>query len=173
MRTVFVAAAAVLITLAVAAAGGWFGSSTRTVVVPEAVPASAVAAPVRSASLRPGSGLSAPALYAARSPGVVTIYAEFGSTEAQGSGFVVTRTGLILTSSHVITTAGEQTAGTAVTRAAQVYVEFADGDRVQAQIVGYDVFDDVGLIKVDPKTHELHPVPLGRSSAVRVGQPVR
>jgi S1-C subfamily serine protease len=171
VRTVLVALAAVLITLAVAAAGGWF-KSTRTVVVPEAVHASPVAAPVRSASIRPGSGLSAPALYAARSPGVVTIYAEFGSTEAQGSGFVVTRTGLILTSSHVITTAGEQTAGTAVARAAQVYVEFADGDRVQAQIVGYDVFDDVGLIKVDPKTHALHPVPLGRSSAVRVGQPV-
>jgi S1-C subfamily serine protease len=34
------------------------------------------------------------------------------------------------------------------------------------------VFDDVGVIRVDPKSHVLHPVPLGRSSAVRVGQPV-
>src|SRR5207245_10725673 len=109
----------------------------------------------------------------ARSPGVVTIYSEFGgSSEAQGSGFVVTRSGLILTSSHVITNAGDQAEGAATTGASKVYVVFADRDRVPARIVGWDGFDDVGVIKVDPRSHALRPVPLGRSSAIRVGQPV-
>jgi S1-C subfamily serine protease len=59
-----------------------------------------------------------------------------------------------------------------VTPASSVYVEFKDRDRVAAKIVGWDVFDDVGVIKVDPKTHALAPVPLGDSSRVVVGEPV-
>ncbi len=176
MRT-FVAAlvsalAAVLIALGIAHWSGWFDGKSRTVVIPEAVSSGAVATPVRAAKPLLGNGIDPSALYTARSPGVVTIYAEFGSAEAQGSGFVVTRTGLILTSSHVITNAGAQVKGSAVMPAVRVYVEFSDRDRVPARIVGWDVFDDVGVIKVDPKAHVLHPVPLGRSSSVRVGQPV-
>ncbi len=53
-----------------------------------------------------------------------------------------------------------------------VYVEFSDGDRVPATIVGYDLYDDVGVIRVDPAQHALDPVPLGDSSRVVVGQPV-
>src|SRR5205823_5612088 len=37
---------------------------------------------------------------------------------------------------------------------------------------GWDVFDDVALMKVDPKDHRLAPVPLGDSAAVAVGEPV-
>ena len=175
MRTVLVALAsafaAVLAVLGIVAFGGWFAGSSRVVVVPERAPPG-LATPVRSTHLLAGTGIAPSALYAARSPGVVTIYAEFGSSEAQGSGFVVTRTGLILTSSHVITNAGERTPGSAATPASQVYVEFADRDRVQAKIVGWDVFADVGVIRVDPRTHPLDPVPLGRSSRVLVGQPI-
>jgi S1-C subfamily serine protease len=43
---------------------------------------------------------------------------------------------------------------------------------VPAKIVGWDVFDDVGLIRVEPKAHRLVPLPLGDSSSVRVGEPV-
>jgi S1-C subfamily serine protease len=43
---------------------------------------------------------------------------------------------------------------------------------VSARIVGWDIFDDVGLLKVDPKEHRVAPVPLGESSAVVVGEPV-
>jgi S1-C subfamily serine protease len=163
---------AVPLALGIAHWSGWFDSTRRTVVIPEAISPGAVATPVRVAKPLLGNGFDPSALYVARSPGVVTIYAEFGSTEAQGSGFVVTRTGLILTSSHVITNAGDQTRGSAAVAASQIYVEFSDRDRVQARILGWDVFDDVGVIKVDPKAHALHPVPLGRSSVVRVGQPV-
>jgi 2-alkenal reductase len=176
VRTVLVAllsaTAAASIALGVAAGSGWLSGHDRVVVVPEAAPVVTSETPVRSAKFRPEERFDPSALYAARSPGVVTIYAEMGSTEAQGSGFVVTRTGLILTSSHVITNAGEQPAGSPPTPASPVYVEFADRDRVQARIVGWDIFDDVGVIQVEPKAHVLHPVPLGDSSTVRVGQPI-
>ena len=38
-------------------------------------------------------------------------------------------------------------------KADTVYVEFRDGERVPAEIVGWDLFDDVGLLKVDPADH--------------------
>jgi len=109
--------------------------------------------------------------YAQRSAGVVTIHAGFGSSgeaTSQGSGFVVSPEGYVLTNAHVITTAP----GSAVEPASELYVEFEDRDRISAEIVGWDVFNDVGLIKVDPAAHELVPVPLGDSAKVGVGEPV-
>ena len=53
-----------------------------------------------------------------------------------------------------------------------MYVQFRDGDRVEAEVVGYDLYDDVGVLKVDPDDHELRPVPLGDSAQVVVGEPV-
>lgn len=41
-----------------------------------------------------------------------------------------------------------------------------------ATIVGWDVFSDIGVLKVDPRQHALLPVPLGESADVRVGDPV-
>jgi S1-C subfamily serine protease len=161
-------AAAVLL---LARAAGWLGADLQTVVVQETVPAEVAVAPVRPAI---GGTFDPARVYAARSPGVVTIYSVFGKgnnvTASQGSGFVVTRDGVILTNSHVITTAGES--GDAVKPAGDVFVEFQDRDRVEAKIVGWDVFDDVGVLRVDPGSHSLTPLPLGDSSRVVVGQPV-
>jgi S1-C subfamily serine protease len=104
----------------------------------------------------------------------VTVISYFDSgadaTAGQGSGFVVSRTGTILTDAHVVTTAG-QTTGTP-RPARTVYVAFSDGDRVTARLVGYDLFDDVAVLRVDPKQHPVAPVPLGDSSRVVVGEPV-
>ena len=161
--------------LGVGAAVGWVGARhARTIVVRQtlAQPAVAPAPVVPSAKPLLGNGFDPAAIYASRSSGVVTIFAYFGSHAAQGSGFVVSRDGLILTDSHVITDAGQKSPGSAVHAADALYVEFADRDRVAARIVGWDVFDDVGVIRVDPRAHALQPVPLGRSSAVRVGEPV-
>jgi S1-C subfamily serine protease len=116
-------------------------------------------------------------LFAQRSPGVVTIFAYFGDPASQdtqlsqGSGFVISRRGYILTNSHVITNAGE-TSSSRVRAAPHLFVEFADRDRVEAKVVGWDLYDDVGLIRVDPAAHALTPVPLGQSASVAVGQPV-
>jgi S1-C subfamily serine protease len=72
----------------------------------------------------------------------------------------------------VITTAGEAAGNADADAASQVYVEFKDGDRLAARIVGWDVYDDVGLLKVEPGDHTLRPLPLGDSSEVEVGEPV-
>lgn len=164
-------------------ASGWIDGGTTTVLVPvsdgaadESVPA---ANAPNAAKPLPGNNFSPSTIYRARSGGVVTIIALFGDPTAngqggasQGSGFVVSSKGYILTNSHVITTAGEGSPSVSADPAATVYVEFRDGDRVEARIVGWDIFDDVGLLKVDPSDHRLQPVPLGNSDRVVVGEPV-
>jgi 2-alkenal reductase len=120
---------------------------------------------------RPGAAFDPEALYAARAPGVVTIYANLGiDGTAQGSGFVVDRGGVILTNAHVITNAAE--ARTNVQGARAVYVEFSDGERIGGRVVGWDLFSDVGVIRVAPADHSLSAVPLGDSAKVVVGEPV-
>jgi S1-C subfamily serine protease len=119
-----------------------------------------------------GSGFDPATIYARRSPGVVTIYADLGAQgQSQGSGFIVDAKGTILTNAHVVTDVAE-TSGGAVNAAENVYVEFKDRDRVPARIVGWDLFSDVAVIRVDPGQHVLRPVPLGTSATVVVGTPV-
>jgi S1-C subfamily serine protease len=168
-----------LVALGIGAAAGWVGShKTTTVVVAQPASGAPVPAAVNSARPLTGNGFDPARIYVGRSPGVVTIFAYFGDSttgataETQGSGFVVSRKGIILTNSHVVTTAGTGDTGAAVRAARNLYVEFADHDRVPAKIVGWDVFDDVGVIRVDPKAHRLEPVPLGNSAQVVVGEPV-
>src|ERR671921_98172 len=78
--------------------------------------------------------------------------------------------GHVLTNSHVVASAGAN--GSAARGADRVYVVFHDGDRIQGSIVGWDLFNDTGLVKVDPKDHPVSPLPLGDSSRVVVGEPV-
>jgi S1-C subfamily serine protease len=128
--------------------------------------------PVATARQLLGNGFDPSLIYAARSRGVVTVFAQYSggdSREAQGSGFVVTKSGYILTSAHVVTEVADS--GRA-TEANSVYIAFRDGDRIEAEIVGWDGYDDVALLRVDPKAHALDPVPLGDSSRVRAGDPV-
>ena len=165
------AAAGALAVLLVAWFTGWLHSERRTVVIREAAAPVEVSAPARARGLV-GPVFDPAAIYRSRSPGVVTIYSVYDSAGgvAQGSGFVVSADGVILTNSHVITTAGD---GNGAARpASRIYVEFQDRDRVQAKIVGWDVFDDVGVLRVDPSSHPLEPLPLGDSSRVVVGEPV-
>ena len=158
---------------------GWTGSSSTTTVFRSA-PVAAAPGTAATAAVAPtakplvGNGFNPSAVYANRAAGVVTIVSVFGSdpqtaSQAQGSGFVVSPKGYILTNSHVITDAGN---GPVAKPADKVFVEFQDHDRAEAKIVGWDVFDDVGLIKVDPSAHALVPVPLGNSAAAVVGEPV-
>jgi S1-C subfamily serine protease len=164
--------------LGVAALAGWVGDDDESPARVVVAPAPPAPVPARAAVPLSGKAFDAARIYAERSAGVVTIYAFFGdgapnddAPAAQGSGFVASPDGYILTSSHVITTAGE-TPSDDVRAASQVFVRFSDGDRVVGEVVGWDVFDDVALVKVDPKEHPLRPVPLGDSAAVVVGEPV-
>jgi len=165
--------------LVVGKAAGWLNTGTKkTVVVQTPAVAQAVATPraalAPSAKPLSGSSFDPSRIYTTRSPGVVTIYAVYGNSlsgqEAQGSGFVVSPTGYILTNSHVITNAGEATGK--ATAANKLFVEFQDRDRIPAKVVGWDIYDDVGVIKVNPADHHLDAVPLGDSAQVKVGQPV-
>ena len=165
--------AAVLIGRATNTLGG-----TKTVVVETGAAARPAAAPLAvRGSLKPllGNGFDPARIYAARAAGVVTVFAYFSSrpsASSQGSGFVVSPTGYVLTNSHVITDAGEAAPGQPARAASRLYVEFSDHDRVRASVVGWDIFDDVGLLKLDPGAHPLRPVPLGDSDRVGVGNPV-
>jgi 2-alkenal reductase len=169
-------AAAILggvVSLLAAKATGLTDEGTTTVVVPtgdsDGLPGNE---PVATARPLLGNGFNASRIYAARSRGVVTVfalYSEGESRESQGSGFVVTKGGYILTSAHVVTELADS--GKA-TEAHSVYVVFKDRDRIEAEIVGWDGYDDVALLRVDPEAHALQPVPLGDSSRVRAGDPV-
>ena len=146
-------------------------ATTTTVVAPADSLPSTGTTPGSVPPLRPGAPFNPQALYAARAAGVVTIYANLGiDGGSQGSGFVVDPEGVILTNAHVITNVTE--ARTNVKGARAVYVEFSDGERVPADIVGWDLFSDVGVVRVSPDDHPLVTVPLGKSSQVVVGQPV-
>jgi S1-C subfamily serine protease len=116
-------------------------------------------------------------IYDRLSPGVVTILSLFnggsslledGGEGGQGSGFVLDGDGYIATNAHVVTS--DQGDGTK--RADHVYVEFLDGNRVPAEIVGDDPNADVALLKVDPEGLSLTPLRLGESHTISVGEPV-
>jgi S1-C subfamily serine protease len=126
-------------------------------------------------------GFDAKAIYESEAPGVVTVVSLFGATDLDsvvgegggggggvGSGFVLNGEGEVATNAHVVTT-GQ---GDALRRARQVYVEFADGNTVEAEIVGADPNADIALLRIDPKGLKLRPLPLGESADVEVGEPV-
>ncbi len=168
-----------LVSVVAADKAGLIDGGTETVVVSgsaEALPVEReIEAPNAAAKPLAGNGFDPATIYQARSGGVVTVYAYFddrppAEQAAQGSGFVISREGYILTSAHVVTTAGD---GDEEAEAAdRVYIGFRDRDRIEATVVGWDVFDDVGVLKVDPEAHSLQPVPLGDSGRAVVGSPV-
>jgi S1-C subfamily serine protease len=165
-----------LAALGIGTAAGWVGDAD-TVVAGTPTPRTEPATTARSAATPlVGDDFEPADIYEARIDGVVTIYAVFGEegsdeeAAAQGSGFVVDDEGHVLTNSHVVTTAGD---GRPIVRpAASVFVQFADGDRVEARVVGHDPFTDVAVVEVDPASHAVSPVPLGDSDDVVVGEPV-
>jgi S1-C subfamily serine protease len=156
---------------------GLSGSSTETVFVSGRGSAIPVERRLPESNAKPlvGNVFDPAAIYRSRRSGVVTIYSFFDDQPpsdhaAQGSGFVISTSGDILTSAHVVTTAGEGV--NEPDAASRIFVAFDDHDRVPATLVGWDLYDDVAVLRVDPKAHPLSPVPLGDSARVVVGEPV-
>ena len=162
-------AAAALVALAGCGGGSDGGGSTTTTATVQRTTRVEV---VKGAD--PTGRFDPQAIYRRDAPGVVTILSGFGSAEGGdqsgglGSGFVISATGEIATNAHVVTT-GE---GASIRKAGEVFVRFADGNQVDAHIVGFDPFSDVALVKVDPKGLTLRPLALGSIDAVQVGEPV-
>jgi len=96
--------------------------------------------------------------------GVVKIKVErIGSvtdTGSVGSGFVYDNLGHIITNAHVVDGANKAT------------VTFLDGSQYNAEIIGEDKFTDLAVIKVSEKPRLLHPLQIGDSSRLRVGEQV-
>ena len=114
-------------------------------------------APINSNAANPAAeqeGLVA--LYESVSPGTVAIITDQG----QGSGFVYDAQGNVVTNYHVIEGANT------------VEVRFPSGYMAYGTVVGTDLDSDLAIIKVDAPASELHPLPLGDSSALKVGQTV-
>jgi S1-C subfamily serine protease len=116
-------------------------------------------------------------IYDRFAPGVVTVISMFegglldteGGEGGQGSGFVLDGEGYVATNAHVVTTSTGAADGR---RAENVFVEFSDGNRVPAEIVGDDPNADVALLKLETGGLSLTPLALGRSASIEVGEPV-
>ena len=158
------------VALGVAAVSGGFGDAETVVMERSSGDTTAPDRGTTSARPLTGNGFDPAAIYAARSTGVVTVYAEVpGRGRSQGSGFVIDEEGTVLTSAHVITSAGSSPDARG---AESVVLELSDGERVGAEIVGWDLFSDTGVLRADELPSPVEPVPLGDSSAIAVGDPV-
>jgi serine protease Do len=78
-----------------------------------------------------------------------------GMMHAQGSGFLVSADGLILTNAHVVDGAKEVT------------VKLSDHREFKAKVLGADRSSDIAVLKID--AHDLPSVRLGNSDQLRVG----
>jgi S1-C subfamily serine protease len=77
-----------------------------------------------------------------------------------GSGFVFDKKGHVITNAHV------------VDGATKVVVTFLDGRSYNADVIGVDNFTDIAVIKVNADLSLLHPLSLGDSSNLQVGEPI-
>jgi S1-C subfamily serine protease len=157
----------------IAIAAGWIdaqGGSTTTIAAP-------VAAPIVTSSNGEDANV-VNQIYRHDGGGVAFIQADepaqeapslspFGEEEPQGggvatgSGFVIDPEGHILTNNHV------------VEGSSRIQVKLGASDTTYgAQVVGTDPATDLALLKVDAPPDQLHPLSLGDSSKLEVGDPV-
>ncbi|WP_450262691.1 trypsin-like peptidase domain-containing protein [Streptomyces kanamyceticus] len=95
-------------------------------------------------------------------PGVVTLHVSGDSAQGTGTGFVLDSKGHILTNNHVVEPAG--TGG-------EITVTFSGGQTAKAEVIGRDSGYDLAVVKVSG-VRGLHPLTLGNSENVQVGDPV-
>lgn len=110
-----------------------------------------------------GSGpLNAGALAAKVDPAVVDITSQlkYNRATAEGTGMVISSSGLVLTNNHVIDQATSVSATLVVS-----------GKSYPARVVGYDITDDVALLQLQGASG-LKTVSLGDSGKVKVGDHV-
>ncbi|MEU0093620.1 trypsin-like peptidase domain-containing protein [Kribbella sp. NPDC006257] len=116
-----------------------------------------VGAPVEQVGAPPGAAQgSISAAAASVLPGVVSVRAG----RATGSGFAIDQQGHVVTNAHVVEGADE------------VSLVLSTGRTVDASIVGVDTNNDLAVLQVRGDASSLRPLTLGRSSQLRVGDPV-
>ena len=136
--------------------------STSALPFSSVTPVALVAEPAQS-SLPAGGAQSQDtlvALFQRVNPGVVAIKTVGEQAGSLGSGFVYDTQGHIVTNYHV------------VEGSKQVEVDFTSGFKTYGTIIGTDLDSDLAVVKVDAPAEELHPLTLGDSDALQVGQTV-
>jgi len=149
--------------------GGIGGGALGAEVILSRTPAPTPVAVTRSTSTstvaQAQTPSTAPTIYQQAAPGVVTITTEvaggFGRVgEGTGSGIVLNTNGEIVTNAHVIVGAN------------QIKVTFNDGRTLRATLVNSDTSADLAVIRVSAAASSLHPLTLGNSNNVQVGDQV-
>ncbi|GAA2466076.1 trypsin-like peptidase domain-containing protein [Streptomyces macrosporus] len=151
------AVATVVLALVAGCAGGWIGAYAERTGGFGAVELSQ--APAEATDRAPDSvaGIAERAL-----PGVVTIHVQGSGEQGTGTGFVLDKRGHLLTNHHVV----EPAEG-----GGDIRVTFHGGETAVAEVVGTDRGYDLAVLRVEG-VRDLHPLPLGNSDSVRVGDPV-
>lgn len=99
-------------------------------------------------------------LYKNANPGVVAIRVLTPQGGALGSGFVIDNQGHIVTNYHVVE--GET----------ELEVAFSSGYKVRGKVIGTDLDSDLAIVEVNAPASEIHPLALGNSDQLQVGQTV-
>ena len=169
--------AAIIAGIGLIVLGGGIGAAVYSVSSPGTTTiVRQTASPAASPAVRTVGGLTVNQIYRSASPGVVQITVDeqgssgsngfpFGNDngqtqQAQGTGFVYNADGDIVTNAHV------------VSGATAIHVTFQDGSTYSAKLVGEDTSTDLAVIRVDAPASKLHPLSLGDSDALQVGDGV-
>ena len=119
---------------------------------------------INNAIIAESKTLSLIEIFEKAEPGVVRVNTQNNQTENEtggvGSGFVFDKKGHIITNAHVIDDA------------TKTIVTFLDGRSYNAEIVGVDESTDIGVIKVSADLKLLHPLSLGDSANLKVGETI-
>lgn len=107
------------------------------------------------------AGIDMDSITSKTDPAVVNIYTTIGTSgEAAGTGMIISSDGEVLTNNHVIA------------QATTVKVQIGGkGSMHTAHVVGYDVADDVALVKID-NVSGLPTVDTGKAADLKAGDPV-
>jgi putative serine protease PepD len=149
------------------------GSSSSHTVTRTVTSSSASGATTEPAAFSSGGGMTINQIYKKAGPGVVDIVVTTsgggsdslfggggGTQKDEGAGVVYNDQGYILTDQHVV-------AG-----AKSIKVTFQDGLVASAKLIGTDPSTDVGVIKVNVASSELHPLTFADSDSAQVGDSV-
>jgi S1-C subfamily serine protease len=155
-------AVAVIAALIGAAVGGGVVWATRGPGAPEAIT-------INTAGSTPGpailtTGQSIPSLVKVVSPSVVSVNVTTAFEEDQGTGMIISSSGLVLTNNHVIAAAEGGQGTITVTRT-------GTSAALPVTLLGYSVKDDVALLQIQGATH-LPAVVFGNSKRLVVGDAV-
>ncbi|MDP2660308.1 MAG: trypsin-like peptidase domain-containing protein [Dehalococcoidia bacterium] len=133
-------------------------SASESTASPAAAAASGAGASFEDVVITVNSQASPGVVNRSSSSTVTDLFQQNSTQQATGSGFVLDPQGHIVTNDHVV-------AG-----ASKLGVTFSDGSTAEASVVGTDPSNDLAVIKVDVPAGSLHPLKLGDSSTLRVGQ---